>query len=166
VLLWLVLGGMMAQPWQQLFILVGRLVELGTTPNGIREAPQFTFWGEAPFWVYPLLSALLLVGVYAWVIWQIREILRSVPRDSLLARKWEEMRPLDRTTVLLTVAALVYDVVNALQQLVLSPPFRGPFLSRDISGYIVGWVVLLALWGLLLRFLRGHVCRWSGSQRE
>ena len=159
-LLWLSLGGLMAQPWQQLALVIGRWVELWSWRGTEAVSMAWpTVWGSAPSWVSTLFDTLLLGGIYGWVLWQLSGVLDELTSQFPFVRAWNQMPVLDWLASTLTVAALVYRTANWLQQLILYPPLRPKAISSDLAGYVVGWVVVVAAFGLLVRFLRGYGCR-------
>jgi len=159
-LVWLSLGGLMALPWHQLSSIIGRWVELWTWRGSEAVSTALpTVWGSAPSWVYTVFDTLMMLGVYGWVLWQVSAVLNALAPRIPFARTWKHMAMLDSWAALLTIAALVYGTVGWLQQVILYPPLRPKALSSDVGGYVVGWVVVVAVFGLLVRFLRGYGCR-------
>ncbi len=142
-LLWLALGGFFTAP---LIDLLGAL--FGGVNLFLSGPDQFvTPWGTTSIFLYYLLSDLLLAAVYAGVLWFSR---------GLWARD-EEPGRLPRLFCALGAASLVNRIISGIPSRVVSLPLPSPIFPQapGTAGFLVGWVIGLAVLVILLALFRG-----------
>jgi hypothetical protein len=179
VFAWLALGGLLAAPFRDLLLLLQSLSTLVFSSDS--STRLVTFWGSAPPQLDSLMLLLLMLVVYAIVIWAGRIILSGHERIGNSQRSDDSQRsgegkrsdegkrsgvipaiaalglsPAGEFYGLLTLAALAN---RALQTLIVQVVWVQLPASHDRGplGFLAGWLVGLLLLVVLASFLFNRV---------
>lgn len=159
LILWLALGGLFAKPlleilgWLRSLITLLAFTEQGIVGYGMGTVPPSTF---------SLLSLLLMLAVYGFVIWSGKGLLsKSAPLSSN-----EQPSRVDMWFALLATASMVFTVIRLIVMQVVLFEFPNQLQPDDYGalGFLVAWVAGIILTAFLLVILDSQLSKAENRQ--